>query len=104
MLAHGTKDQLVDMVSDVTTVQVFFANNVMPDINTINGNCGVSHIEAVDHSLKLSGKNSSIDINGILARLIETGYQIRNIDTCKPNLETVFLNLTGRKLRDGEEG
>jgi ABC-2 type transport system ATP-binding protein len=35
-----------------------------------------------------------------VARLVETGHRFRTLRIHRPDLETVFLNLTGRSLRD----
>ena len=37
---------------------------------------------------------------GIISKLSENQYEISQAEICKANLETVFLNLTGRQLRD----
>ena len=36
----------------------------------------------------------------LLSRLINEGYLVKSVEILKPNLETVFLELTGRALRD----
>lgn len=36
-----------------------------------------------------------------VARLVESGHRFRTLRIDQPDLETVFLNLTGRSLRDG---
>ena len=40
------------------------------------------------------------DTNACLARLIETGVDLTEMSVRSPNLEDVFLTLTGRQLRD----
>ncbi len=40
------------------------------------------------------------DINADLARLMENGVNLGSLSIRSPNLEDVFLNLTGRKLRE----
>ena len=40
------------------------------------------------------------DLNRILKQLMDAGIDLSHIDVQPPNLETVFLNLTGRGLRD----
>ena len=44
------------------------------------------------------------DSNRVLPRLFDaaaaTGVRITSVDIQEPNLETVFLHLTGRDLRD----
>ena len=40
------------------------------------------------------------DVNQCLEQLISHGVDLTDITVRTPNLETVFLNLTGRKLRE----
>jgi ABC-2 type transport system ATP-binding protein len=40
------------------------------------------------------------DVNQCLEQLISNGVNLSDITVRSPNLETVFLNLTGRKLRE----
>jgi len=40
------------------------------------------------------------DLNRMLKQLVDAGIDLSHIDVQPPNLETVFLNLTGRGLRD----
>ncbi len=37
---------------------------------------------------------------GVVGRANEAGLQLRSVDIQEPNLEAVFLHLTGRGLRD----
>ena len=61
---------------------------------------GVSKIDATD------GKVTALvdDSNRVLPRLFEAAskadVRITSVDIQEPNLETVFLHLTGRALRD----
>lgn len=104
LLALGTKEELDNLVSDISTLKISFVDTQKMDLSKITENFDITTAELLDKTLVLSGKNDKLDINGILENLLKTGLIIKNIETCKPNLETVFLNLTGRKLRDIEEG
>ena len=52
---------------------------------------------------KLDGRNLRVETDSpmaTIAQLSTTGYKFETMLIDRPNLETVFLNLTGRKLRD----
>jgi hypothetical protein len=36
----------------------------------------------------------------LLSKVIQAGYQVKSAEILKPNLEMVFLEMTGRALRD----
>jgi linearmycin/streptolysin S transport system ATP-binding protein len=61
---------------------------------------GVSRIDATDGKLTVLGDDS----NRVLPRLFDaasrSGVRIMSVDIQEPNLEMVFLHLTGRALRD----
>jgi ABC-2 type transport system ATP-binding protein len=65
--------------------------------------------QAIDGVQQISAEDSSIalmvdDSNAVLPRLFEAAAQadlrITSVEVQEPNLEAVFLHLTGRALRD----
>ena len=44
------------------------------------------------------------DVQKILKAIKEAGASLRSLDVRKPNLEEVFLKLTGEALREGPAG
>jgi ABC-2 type transport system ATP-binding protein len=61
---------------------------------------GVQSVELSGNRLSIWLKDLSDGAAGVLGWLSAGGYRIENVSTEKPNLETVFLTLTGRSLRD----
>jgi ABC-2 type transport system ATP-binding protein len=61
---------------------------------------GVTRTRKTDAGLELSVSGS----DGLLARVIAAaesgGFEIADISVAEPSLETVFINLTGKELRD----
>ena len=41
-----------------------------------------------------------VDVNRVVGELLDLGIDLTHMNVQIPNLETVFLNLTGRRLRD----
>lgn len=103
MIACGTKSELVSLVTDVQSVYIqtklpiqFEAEDFkkklrhMPDVRAvaIEENC-----VRIDISITLNS------ISKILEYFISFGLPIININTEVPNLDTMFLTLTGHELR-----
>jgi ABC-2 type transport system ATP-binding protein len=61
---------------------------------------GVQSVELTGNRLSIWLRDLSDGAAGVLGWLSAAGYRIENVSTEKPNLETVFLTLTGRSLRD----
>jgi len=100
MIANGTHDELVKLVGEQTRIDLTLnmeAKEVMAAWQAVEG---VSKVSA-DNGLVtvLVG-----DSNEVLPRLFDAtnrlSARITSVDIQEPNLETVFLHLTGRALRD----
>jgi ABC-2 type transport system ATP-binding protein len=100
LIAYGTHDELITMVGEQTRIDITLnaeAEKILPAWRKTEG---VSKIDATD------GRVTALvdDSNHVLPRLFdvaaEMDVRITSIDIQEPNLETVFLHLTGRALRD----
>ena len=100
VIAHGTHDELIKMVGEQTRIDLALnteGEKVLPLWQKIEG---VAKIDALD------GKVTALvdDSNRVLPRLFDAAaranVRITSVDIQEPNLETVFLHLTGRALRD----
>lgn len=100
VIARGTHDDLIKMVGEQARIDISLnaeAETIMPVWQKTEG---VSKIDSLD------GKVTALvdDSNRVLPRLFDAaskaGIRITSVDIQEPNLETVFLHLTGRALRD----
>ena len=59
---------------------------------------GVTSVEAVDGGLRVLARSQ----DGLLAQVVTTAnsFGLRDVSTAEPSLETVFIRLTGRDLRE----
>ncbi|HEX4822771.1 MAG TPA: ABC transporter ATP-binding protein [Candidatus Polarisedimenticolaceae bacterium] len=100
ILAEGTLDQLKSRVGgrDVVTVRgTFDVAAVMPRLDAIEG-VSVTSSEAGKLVLTVDGSGrGAVDL---LGRVLAEGLPIEGISIQPPSLNTLFLNLTGRELRD----
>ena len=60
----------------------------------------VNSAELKDHTLRVGVHDLARGAPGILRWLTDNGHPYHHVSTERPDLETVFLNLTGRSLRD----
>jgi ABC-2 type transport system ATP-binding protein len=100
MIACGTHDELVRLVGQQTRIDL--GVNVEPGrmLEPWRNIQGVTGISADEATLSVLVE----DTNRVLPRLFEAAAgvpaRITSIDISEPNLEAVFLHLTGRALRD----
>jgi ABC-2 type transport system ATP-binding protein len=100
VIAYGTHDELIHLVGEQTRIDL--------SLNTEGGKIveGWKQVEGVSKAVSEDGKVSVLvdDSNLVLPRLFEaanaSGVRITAIDIQEPNLEAVFMHLTGRALRD----
>jgi ABC-2 type transport system ATP-binding protein len=100
ILAEGTLDELKRRVGgrDIVTVRgSFAAAAVMPRFETLPG-VQVTSVEP--GRLVLSVEGSGRGAVDLLGRVLAAGLPIDGISIQPPSLNTLFLNLTGRELRD----
>jgi len=100
VIAYGTHDELIKMVGEQTRIDVTLNTEAEKVLDAWRGTEGVSKIDSTD------GKVTALvdDSNRVLPRLFDAAskvnVRITSVDIQEPDLETVFLHLTGRALRD----
>jgi ABC-2 type transport system ATP-binding protein len=100
VIAYGTHAELIRMVGEQTRIDLTFNAEVEAIIPHWREIEGVTSLDATDGKVTVLVDDS----NRVLPRLIEVaaegGVRILSVDIQEPNLESVFLHLTGRALRD----
>lgn len=100
LIASGTHDELVRLVGEQTRIDLAVdaePGAVLPAWEKVEG---VTRVTSEDGTITALVTDS----NQVLPRLFEAANRlparITSVDIQEPNLETVFLHLTGRALRD----
>lgn len=100
IIAEGTKAQLKAIITDQKNIAIEVRSDERLEPSMLLEIIGVNSVEVVDHVVKISSDVEVNNLNLIIQRLMNNGVEIRSIEADEPNLETVFLTLTGRSLRD----
>jgi len=102
LIALGTQKELTQQVGehDVLRLHVGESQNVEALAVALRSQAGVLRADATDHAVVVSVSNAAEALAGVVAKAGEVGLKIRSLGIEEPNLEAVFLNLTGRALRD----
>ena len=100
MIASGTHAELVKIVGAMDRIRVTINSESAKVLETWKTVTGVTKVSAEDGTLTILADDS----NRVLPRLFESAatraVRITSVDIQEPNLESVFLHLTGRALRD----
>ena len=100
LIACGTHEELVKLVGQQTRIDLTLNGDSENVISAWQNIDGVSRVSSEDGLVTVLVKDS----NQILPHLFEAAAQlsirITSVDIREPNLEALFLHLTGRALRD----
>ncbi len=100
IIAKGTKEELKQEVNDEITYS-FHVNNLNElSNNHFSGIDGVTKIEITENVIKITAEKSKDNLNEIISTIIANGCKIESMSSNEASLETVFLELTGKNLRD----
>jgi ABC-2 type transport system ATP-binding protein len=100
MIASGTNAELVKIVGEMDRINVTINSESARVLEAWKTVQGVSQVTANDGTITVLADDS----NRVLPRLFETAaansVRITSVAIQEPNLEAVFLHLTGKALRD----
>lgn len=100
VIAEGTKEQLKAIITDTKDIWIEVKNLENLDEESLQEIKGVNSVSIEENVVKINSKSEINNLNQIIQFFINRGMEIRSLQELAPNLETVFLTLTGRNLRD----
>ena len=102
MIALGTQKELTRQVGerDVLRLHIGEGGEAAKLAEALRTLPGILQSSAVDHEVALMVPSAADALAPVVAKANELGIKIRSVDIQEPNLEAVFLQLTGRALRD----
>ena len=102
LIALGTQAELTKLVGEQETLRLHIQEGYDPETITpaFQEVDGVLHAAVSDNQVVLSVTDASESLPDVVAASNNAGIIIRSVDIEEPNLESVFLHLTGRALRD----
>ncbi|MFL1675019.1 ABC transporter ATP-binding protein [Paenibacillus dendritiformis] len=101
IIAEGTKEQLTATITESKEIWIGIkSSDPALEVDAIRQLQGVTSVRLEEQMLKIISKAEINNLNRIIQQLIKDQVEIRSVEEQAPNLETVFLTLTGRNLRD----
>jgi ABC-2 type transport system ATP-binding protein len=98
--AEGTRRELVAMVGEKDRVTISGSGNLSRAADAVGGIVGVTEASFSDHRIDVLADDASSILPDLLTCITDSGASITGVDVEEPNLEAVFLHLTGKALRD----
>ena len=102
LIAIGTQTELTQQVGQTETLILHIGENDDPEALAKSLDSVKDVLEAIagDHEVSVIAHEAEDVLASVVTKANERGIKIRSIDIREPNLEAVFLHLTGRALRD----
>lgn len=100
IIAEGTKEELEAIITDTKTVLITVDSMARVNESELKEINGVLSIEINENTIKINNSKEVNNLDKIILYFTSANISIRNVESKTPDLETVFLTLTGRKLRN----
>jgi len=100
IIANGTHLELVKIVGELDRIDLTLSESVDGRLQDFEKVKGVKKITCEEGKLSLLADDSDTVLPRLFELTARLGLRILTVEVKEPNLETVFLHLTGRALRD----
>jgi ABC-2 type transport system ATP-binding protein len=100
LIAEGTPHELVTMVGERDRIELALGGNPAEFLALCRGLGVVETADAVPGGVQVIAADGASLLPELLELAGRAGIRIKNVDVTSPDLETVFLHLTGTALRE----
>ena len=100
VIADGTHDELVKIVGELDRINLTIDADAARVLDTWQATTGVHRVWAENGTLTLLVDDSNLVLPSLFESATKSDVRITSLQIQEPNLESVFLHLTGRALRD----
>jgi ABC-2 type transport system ATP-binding protein len=98
--AEGTRRELVALVGERDSIALSATGNLEAAAAAVRALPGVDSASASPNGLEVMAPDAGSLLPQLLATVAGVHTQITAVEVREPNLETVFLHLTGKALRE----
>lgn len=98
--AEGTRRELVSMVGEKDRVAITANGDLSRAVEIVRNVPGVTEASASDRRIDILANDSSSILPRLLSAVTDSGGTVTGVELEEPNLEAVFLHVTGKALRD----
>jgi ABC-2 type transport system ATP-binding protein len=100
LVAEGTRSELVSFVGGQGRVRLEVHGDVPAAVEGLAAVAGVGSVDAGEDGVVCLVDHAAARLSAMLAAVGAAGAEVVGVDVSEPDLEDVFLHLTGRALRD----
>jgi ABC-2 type transport system ATP-binding protein len=100
ILAEGTRRELVDTVGQKDRVTLGVTGRLEPAVEALDALPETGEVSTADGAIEIVADDARSLLPRIITVASGAGATINSVEVTQPDLEAVFLNLTGKALRD----
>lgn len=100
LIADGNREELKKLVHEEEKIIIEGSDISFNTLSEIKAIKAIKDVRLNESRLEIITSNTQLVLQDILFILSKNGVRVKGIEVVEPDLETVFLALTGRKLRD----
>ncbi|MGB8955526.1 MAG: ABC transporter ATP-binding protein [Tumebacillaceae bacterium] len=100
LIALGTKQELCNRLTGGSFIKLSVAEETAGLASRLETVAGVQRVAADGQELTIFSHDAREILGDVVTATLAAGGKVSSLDVQEPNLETVFLQLTGRTLRD----
>jgi len=100
IIAMGTLDELREIVGSMDVVEILVKDVSDERLEAVRGIEGVTGADRIEDGLRVLTASSGSILGKTILTLESDGSHVASVSVTEPNLESVFLHLTGKSLRD----
>jgi len=100
LIAEGTRRDLVSLVGERDRVTLAATGDIPTAVNALRALPWIHSADAGADGIDLVVEDARAHLPALLQEASTAGAAIKSVEVAEPDLEAVFLHLTGRALRD----
>ena len=98
--AEGTRDELIRLTGGVDHIRLTGAGDTAAAADVLRRLAAVTEVAAERHQLTLTVRDAPRAVAEVVNTATGAGMGLDGVEISRPDLESVFLHLTGKALRD----
>jgi ABC-2 type transport system ATP-binding protein len=100
IIAEGTRDELVRLVGGTDRISLTASGDLRAALAAVRALEGISDVSTREGGLDVLVPDAGRALPRVLEAATVAGAVVRSVEVVEPDLEAVFLHLTGKALRD----
>ena len=98
--AEGTRDELIRLTGGVDTIRLTGSGDLVAAATALRGLSAVEGVAADRRTLACTVREAPTAVAGVVNAATGAGMVLDGVEISRPDLESVFLHVTGKALRD----